>query len=80
MKKTDRYRLLANKVGNTTHDTFLLSLHSFAQNRVRRKHAVGEAVITATSRDVAPILRPITGAKKITSPLKIPKNMPDRVS
>ena len=79
-KKTDKYKLLEKNVGNTTQGTFLLFLHSFAQIKVSRKHAVGAAVMIATSRDVAPILSPIMGAKNITNPLKIPKNMPDLTS
>jgi hypothetical protein len=79
-KKTDKYKLLEKNVGNTTHNTFLPFRHSFAQSRVSRKQAVGAAVIIATSRDVAPILSPIMGAKNTTNPLKIPKNMPDLTS
>jgi len=79
-KKTDKYKLLEKNVGNTIHDTFLPVLQSFAQIKVSRKQAVGAAVMTATSRDVAPILRPMMGAKNTTNPLKIPKNMPDLTS
>ena len=80
IKKTDKYKLLEKNVGNTTHNTFLPFLHRFAQISVSRKQAVGAAVMTATSRDVAPILRPMMGAKNTTNPLKIPKNMPDLTS
>ena len=79
-KNMDKNKLLEMSVGNTTHATFLLFLQIFAQIKVRRKHAVGAAVMMATSRDVAPILRPMMGAKNITKPLKMPKNMPDLTS
>lgn len=75
-KNIDKNKLLEIKVNNTTQDTFLRFLQSFAHNEVRRRHALGDAVMIVISKGVAPILSPIMGTKNITNPLKTPKNIP----